>query len=111
MILKLINKETINLSRVLDVTRKQLQHWMVIIIEVLRQNISKYIDCEESKNAQESKLLSVLNNALMIAKWMDKISSDSQNDENDFQIPKDLQMFEAIKTKIFDAMSSKNNIK
>ena len=106
--LKLINKETASISKIVDVTRKQLQHLMVIVIEVIRQDVSKYIDSGETRNSQESKLIKTLNNALTIAKWMDKIGQNNSYEDNDFEIPTDLQMFESIKIKLFDAIKSKN---
>lgn len=65
------NKEdSKNNQKALEMLHKQSKHLIVLIIELIKQASTKYTNSEETRNAKESKLSSILKVALNIAKWM-----------------------------------------
>lgn len=99
-------KDSRNNHKALEMLQNQSRHLMIVLIEMIRHESLKYSEVEESRNAKEAKLSSILKIALNIAKWMNNFNLNSEDVEKQFEIPKELQNFDCIVKKKFRNLKS-----
>ncbi|CAI2361510.1 unnamed protein product [Moneuplotes crassus] len=101
------NKEdSKNNQKALEMLHKQSKHLVVLIIELIKQASTKFTNSEETRNAKESKLSSILKVALNIAKWMNSFDLYTPDGPEAFECPPELSNFDLSVKKSFTSLKS-----
>jgi hypothetical protein len=99
-------KETQESMKAIDVLHKQIKHICVIMIEFLRQEVSKYTMSNDSEHSKQKKAMTVLHQTLSIAKWINKFNPENEIDYKDLVLPKNLEDFQNLVSNAMDDMKT-----
>lgn len=99
-------KETQETMKSIDVLHKQIKHICVIMIEFLRQEVSKYTKSNDSDQCKHKKAMTVLHQTLSIAKWINNFNPENEIDYKDLVLPKNLEDFQNLVNNALDDMKS-----
>ncbi|CAI2386643.1 unnamed protein product [Moneuplotes crassus] len=86
--------------KITDVIHKQVQHLGVMIVEILRNEVSKYSHVKESEKTLQNKYNSLLSQSKNIFQWIQKFNPEDIN-TLDLECPEDLKKFSALISRSF----------
>jgi len=106
-------KDTQANMHAIDILHKQLKHLCVIIIEILRQEVSKYTSNGDTILSKQNKLLTTMYQSISIAKWINQFDPEKA-DSDEIIFPKNLQNYQDIISNNLDditdlALTKKND--
>ena len=78
-----------------DVLHKQIKHLIMLIIEVLRREVSKVSGNYHNEKAYKQECLMLLSQGFSIAKWINNFNPESIGPK-DITLPKDLSDFNSL---------------
>ena len=78
-----------------DILHKQVKHLIMLIIEVLRREVSKSSGNYHSEKAYKQEWLLLLNQGFLIAKWIHNFNPEKIG-SNEVLLPKDLIDFNSL---------------
>ncbi|CAI2386826.1 unnamed protein product [Moneuplotes crassus] len=98
----------------LEVLHKQIKHLCVILVEFVRQEISKYNNSSTSVFENKKKVMTIMDQTVSIAKWIDKFNpKETKPLIEDLSIPHNLENFQQTVQQTLDELKvislSKNN--